>query len=321
MRTFKRLSQTLLSLATLVGLAATVVPGCVAQESSDGKPVNIAEEATQAEAVKHFDLAAFYFHNWKLPLAEVELEEAIALYPDFKAAHRDLCLVSFCEGNILRSVAEMMMTVGLGDPVPLTEQERETLNQKALTLHYNRGLQKAGTQKWSDAIAEFGWALTYQPDDAKVRRSLAFAYANTGNFALAEQQYARSFGLDPTDPYGHADFANLLSDKGEQERAMKQMDEAIKRAPNTAALHVDMGWMAEASGDLAKAGDEFSQAVRLSPQHAGLWAHLGHILEREGKSDEALQAYEKAISLDPDVDDVRARLLKLKQAYTGNQQS
>jgi Flp pilus assembly protein TadD len=311
LRTFERRLKTLLLLAVSINFAVAAVPSSCVQAADESGSVDEAQR--QSDAVTHFNLAGFYFHNWKLPLAEVELEESIAYYPDFKAAHRDLCLVSFCEGNILRSLAELMMTVGLGDPVPLTEKERTALNEKAMKLHYGRGLDQGGKQKWNDAIAEFRWALTYEPEDARVRRSLAFAYANIGNFALAEQQYAQSFGLDPADPYGHADFANVLADNGEKDRAMKQMSEALKRAPNAAALHVDMGWMAEASGDLQTADDEFSQAVRLSPQHAGLWAHLGHIFESEGKSDQALEAYEKALALDPEIDDVRARLLKLKQ--------
>jgi Flp pilus assembly protein TadD len=283
-------------------------------EEPTAQEVPMTDEMRQSEAVKHFDLAGFYLRQWKFPMAEIELEEAIANYPDLKAAHRDLCVVSFCQGNILRAVAEMMMTVGLGDPVPLTTAERAELDRKAMTAHYNRGIEQGTNRNWDDAISEFKWALTYAPDDARVHRSLAFAYANAGNFALAEQQYSQSFGLDPNDPYGHADFANVLSDKGEQQRAMSQMSEAIKRAPDAAALHVDMGWMAEASGDMAKASSEFREAVQLSPKHAGLWTHLGRILEEQGKADEALDAYQHALALDPGSEVARTRLLKLRHS-------
>src|SRR5207253_10375834 len=183
------------------------------------------------------------FQQWKLPIAEAEYEEAIAIDPSLKAAHRDLCLVLFCQGNFMRSLAEMMMVMGLGNPIPLTEQERADLDAKAMKRHYNAGIVQAGDNKWKPAIIEFNKAIAYEPDDARVHRSLAFAYANINEFNRAEQEYAVSFGLDPKDPYGHADFANVLSDKGQQQRAMQQMSEALKRAPNAAALHVDMGWM------------------------------------------------------------------------------
>ncbi|MBI4534161.1 MAG: hypothetical protein HY711_09480, partial [Candidatus Melainabacteria bacterium] len=58
--------------------------------------------AKESQAVEHFTLSNFYFSHWHLALAEVELEEAIAHWPDFKLAHRNLCLVSLFRGNFAR---------------------------------------------------------------------------------------------------------------------------------------------------------------------------------------------------------------------------
>lgn len=270
-----------------------------------------AEGVKETEAVKHYELGGFYFRKWDLDLAAVELDEAVMYWPDFKAAHRDLCLVSLFQVRPLRALAELMMVIGLGDPIPLNENERADLNRRAWTLHYNKGVDQAKHSRWKDAVAEFGWALSYAPNDARIHHSLAFAHANMGEFDAAEKQYAESFALDPSDAYAHADLATLLAEEGQRDKAAGQMSEAVKLAPAAAALHVDLGWMAESHGDFDTAGQEFRNAIHLSPKHAGLWAHLGQILERQGKSQEALDAYKQALAIDPGHDQARERLAKL----------
>ncbi len=278
----------------------------LAVDAENGKAVK------EGQATEHYSLAGFYFRKWDLPLAEAEFKVAIMNWPDFKAAHRDLCLVSLFRGEPLQALAELMMVLELGNPIPLNQNERNQLIEQTLTLHYNKGIEWGTRSKWKEAVAEFGWALSYDPDDVRIHRSLAFAYANLGNFEMAEKQYAASFALDPADPYAHADFANLLAEKGQQQRALSQMSQAVKLAPTTAALHVDLGWLAESHGDFSTAGQEFQRAVELSPRHAGLWTHLGRILEHEGKSQEAIAAYNKALALDPGREDARDRIARLR---------
>lgn len=273
--------------------------------------------AKETKAIVHYTLSNWYFYRWKLELAEVELQEAIVYWPGFKAAHRDLCLVSLFRGNFGQALAELMMTVGLGDPIPFNEQEKWELNKRALQLHYKQGVENGRRGLWKDAVAEFLWCLTYDPNDAVVRRSLAFAYSSLGEFDKAEWQYERTVRLDPSDAFARADFAFLLSDKGDKKRAMSQLTKAVKLAPSAAALHVDLGWMAETRGDLETAAEEFQKATELSPKHAWLWARLGGILERQGKTEEAARAYESAASLDRELNDARQALARLRAQTKG----
>jgi len=266
----------------------------------------------ESKAIVHYTLSTWYFYRWNLQLAEVELEEAIKYWPDFKAAHRDLCLVSLFRGNIGRSIAELMMVVGMGEPIPLNEEEKWDLNKRALQLHYKKGVEQGRKGHWTDAVAEFQWCLVYDKNDPVVHRSLAFAYSSLGEFAHAEAEYERSFQLDPSDAFGRADFAFLLSDKGDAKRALAQLSKAVKMSPAAAALHIDLGWMAEARGDLTVAAQEFRTAAELTPKHAWLWARLGAVLERQAKSDQAIKAYEQAVRLDPELKEARKSLQRLK---------
>lgn len=285
----------------------------VAEVTSSGSgSSNEQPELQKSQAISHYWLASSYFKQWKLELAGVELEEALAFWPDLQAAHKDLCLVDVLTGHPLRALAQLMMLVGLGDPIPLAAAQQTDLKERAVKLHYKQGIKSGAERNWTEAVTEFQWALSYKPEDANIYRSLAFAYANSGNLDKAEQFYQTTFKMSPTDAFAHADFAFMLSDNGKKQQAEQQLSQAVKLEPAAAALHVDLGWVAESGGDFATAEKEFRAAVDLSPKHGGLWAHLGRILEHEGKDSEAMDAYNQAIEIDPGQDDARQSLAKLK---------
>ena len=67
---------------------------------------------------KHYSLSRHYFSRVDLNLAELEIEQAIALKPQVKFAHRYYCLMALLRGNLPRSLAEFMMACGLGHAIP-----------------------------------------------------------------------------------------------------------------------------------------------------------------------------------------------------------
>lgn len=253
---------------------------------------------SQNEAADHYDAAKAYLGQGELDLADVELRAAISCVPKTMAAHRDYGLVSLFKGHPGRALAEFLMVIGIGEPIPYTDTQKEAIKNDGLKLHYRRGLALAAESKWKDALTELEWARFYKPNSAKVIRSMAFAYASEGNFDLAEKQYAQSFAMDPADAYSHADFAFLLAAKGSAERAIEQLSEAVKLQPKVAALHVDLGWMAESKGDLGEASTQFAEAIKLTPKQASLWTHLGKLQSRQGQSAEAIDSFKKALALD-----------------------
>jgi Flp pilus assembly protein TadD len=255
------------------------------------------EVSLEQKAYFHYEKGCRYMAHWKFTLSEIEFDEAIADKPDLSAAHRRLCLLELLRLNAGRALAEFMVVVGIAEPVPYSLPEKLTLNEKACKLHYEDGLEAANEHRWAGAVAEFQAALSYCPDNARVIRSEAFAYANAGAFDKAESLYKTSFAIDPTDAFAHADLAVLLSQKGDLRRAQGEMTKAVQLSPDTAALHVDLGWMAQSHGDLSTARQEFSKAIELSPNHAALWAHLGDLLQAQGQKQQAIDAYKHAAKL------------------------
>lgn len=297
--------------ATLAIVGALTAQYALAEPAQEPKPINAVEQSAAApaqkadplavlqnEAADHYDAAKAYLGQMELDLADVELRAAISCIPKTMAAHRDYGVVSLLKGHPARALAEFLMVIGIGEPIPYTATQKEAIENDGLKLHYRRGLALAAESKWKDALTELEWAKFYKPNSAKVIRSMAFAYASEGNFELAEKQYAQSFAMDPADAYSHADFAFLLAAKGSAERAIEQLSEAVKLQPKVAALHVDLGWMAESKGDLGEASRQFEEAIKLTPKQASLWTHLGKLQSRQGQSVQAVDSFERALALD-----------------------
>ena len=295
-----------------------IAAAAYAEREGKRKAAAMQAEAMHNEALDHYELARVYLGQWNAEMAEVELQSAIMCEPGIKAVHRDYVLVALMRANLMKAIAEAMMVVGLGEPIPLDDAQKDKLKESACKAHYIKGIAAARETKWKDAITEFQWALSYQPNNARVSRSMAFAYASMGDFNKAEKEYAASFAMDPSDAFAHADLAFLMEKAGHTSKAMEQLEEAVRLQPDVAALHVDLAWLAESKGDLNRASAEFEQAVKLSPKHAALWTHLGKLFARQGLSDRAIDAYKAALDLDPEQQDAEQGLHLLEPTVKPN---
>src|SRR3954451_10133302 len=103
-------------------------------------------------------------------------------------------------------------------------------------------------------------------------RSLAIAYCNRG-FALTEQR--------------------------EFDRAMTDLNEAIKIDPTYACSFSNRGRVFAFKGDLEKAVADYNQAIKLDPKFAVAYNNRGDALMRRGDIDKAIADFTQAIKLDP----------------------
>jgi tetratricopeptide (TPR) repeat protein len=282
----------------------------------------------------HFLLAQHYFSRADFKLAELEIEEAIALQPNSPSAHRFYCLIALMHLHIGRFLAESMMSIGLGHAIALTSAEQVELNNECATAHYRKGLSYEGQNRFPRAISELKIASYYAPLSIMILRSLAFNLSKGGLFDQAEKYYQESFKLSPQegidDAYAHADYAYLLVTMGRQDDAIAQLEKAIQIAPKVAALHVDLSLFLEAKGNLEQATKEIqialdtapkyndpsaylysSKTIRHAPTYANLWAHLGRLLDKQNEWGQAKGAYQYALTLGLQEPEIKTRLSEL----------
>ncbi len=91
--------------------------------------------------------------------------------------------------------------------------------------------------------------------------------------------------------------AEALSDAGEYEAALEQVEEALRDDPENAAGHTARGWALENLGAdrLIEARDAYVEALRLDP--TALWAKegLSNVLRRLGQAEDANRLAQEVI--------------------------
>lgn len=120
--------------------------------------------------------------------------------------------------------------------------------------------------------------------------------------ADAAVQRIQSSKPDLTDP-GSAELLRALADGlltlGRGDEALREVDTAIARSPDSAALQVMRGTVLARTQHPAEATTAFRRAVELDPKSATALGGLATMLATGGEAAEAIQLYDQAAALDP----------------------
>ncbi len=139
-------------------------------------------------------------------------------------------------------------------------------------------------------------------------RASAAAHHRAGRWQEAEQQYRKILTHSPDQADVRRDLAWLLYQRGDRASAIDQLRRAIADDPSRAIFHSELGVMLRGSGLVDEAVPCFEEAIRLDP---GLWQaqfNLGNALQQLGRFDRAVQCYTNVLRLAPDDADVHLNL-------------
>jgi tetratricopeptide (TPR) repeat protein len=115
--------------------------------------------------------------------------------------------------------------------------------------------------------------------------------------ALAHFQTAERW--DAYSPEIRQELAIVFSQLGRPEDAVKELQEAVKLAPNEAEFHFKLALAWNELGESAKALAELGEAVKLNPRHARAQYNLGLARNAAGNPEGAIQALLAAEAADP----------------------
>jgi TolB-like protein/Tfp pilus assembly protein PilF len=145
--------------------------------------------------------------------------------------------------------------------------------------------------------------------------SLAEAHASLGNvllvfewdFPAAEREFRRAINLNPSYPYAHQWYAELLSSTGRYEEAIQQNQKAVELEPGS--IHrLNLGLSYMLAGRYADAEQEFRKTLDMEPGYAIAHYSHAHLLVRENKFNEAVAEMEFAVHATPESSYYRAYL-------------
>jgi TolB-like protein/tetratricopeptide (TPR) repeat protein len=185
--------------------------------------------------------------------------------------------------------------------------------QQAIAKDPNFALAYSGLADSYYSLARNSAALSPKEAGAKARQAaekaveidptLAEAHASLGNvllvfewdFAGAEREFRRAIGLNPSYPYAHQWYAELLWSTGHYEESVAEARKAVELEPFTSILRVNLGFALMFSKRFPEAEQELRRTLDIDPSYPIAHYGFGQILVAKSKPEDAVAEMEKAI--------------------------
>ena len=200
--------------------------------------------------------------------AVAHLERAIALFPEWGAAHYAL-------GLSYRALG------------------RRDEAQRALDRHTQYG------PRWPAVEDPVLATVTTLRDDAQTSLQRGLKLADAGDLAGAIAAHEAALARDPSIAQAHANLISLYGRAGNWVKAEEHYQAVVTLGFNLGDAHYDHGVLLGLQEKWEPAADAYRQAIAINPRHAHAQNNLGQILERERRFEEAAAAYRQAVDSEP----------------------
>ena len=229
-------------------------------------------------AGKHFDAAAEL-----APLGQRGPLRARAAYARGR--------MHLAAGRLDRAVVELLLAA--------------SLDANAADVFFALGETYAQAGDASNAVRAFDRAIELAPDDPRAHTGRGGALAGLGETERALADLARAMELaKPDDPDPWVRRAVIHLNAGRPRDAVRDLDEAIARDPDSADHYLVCGTARQAIGGtegLSRAVEDFDRAIEVDPKRADAHFRRGLALARLGETARAETAFAVAVGLDPEL--------------------
>jgi len=215
-------------------------------------------------------------------------ERAIAISPNYAAAHSNLGVVKQHTGRLPEAIAHYRQALAIDGNLAETAS--------------NLGSALAEAGETEEAIAEYERALSLNPNCAEALINLGLLREEQGDVAEAISCYEQAIQVNPNCAVAYFNLGIALEAQGEEaesganyERAIANYERAIAIEPNyVEALH-HLAYASIGQGKIADAIAYYDRALALQPDLAETDLALGSCLSNQDKLDEALAFCQQAI--------------------------
>jgi tetratricopeptide (TPR) repeat protein len=237
-------------------------------------------------AESHTALALASMERGAPERAEAELEDAIAINPNYADLHYHLGCARLSKGDAPGAV------IALRRALDINPRYAKAMLQLGVAL-YASGDRAGGLHRVQEALAL---------DEAFNKAPLAEARAadDRADTETALRHLRRIGEADVDDIAFHAKLAVDLFRRGMLAEAADEFRAALAINPNYADLRNQLGVTLFASGRDAEAEAEFARALAINNRYVEAHVNRGLALRRLGRDSEARAEFEAALELDPD---------------------
>ncbi len=132
-----------------------------------------------------------------------------------------------------------------------------------------------------------------------LRMDLAETYVRKGAYTAAIPFLIRAVAEFPSDAHIRVLYGTVLREQGLYPQAEKELLEATRLAPSSAAAWASIGVLYDLMRRPTDAEAAHRKAIELAPRNATAWNNLGFSLYVAGRNEEAVTTLETALALDP----------------------
>ena len=155
------------------------------------------------------------------------------------------------------------------------------------------------------ALASAAVMVTFAPAAAQLSQKWTWCVNQGGTFSADQRINGCSSviqsGRETPRNLAVAYYSRGLAyyDKGDDDRAIAEYNEAIRLDPQLAQAYSSRGLAYDHKGDLGRAEPDYNEAIRLDPKYAQAYFNRGNAYYQKGEDDRAITDYSEAIRLDP----------------------
>jgi tetratricopeptide (TPR) repeat protein len=226
------------------------------------------------------------YQSGRLTEAAEQIQQALAIHPNFPLAHFNLGIVYRQQGQPEQAVSSYRQAIALK---PDYAEAHDNLGNVLEELGRN-----------AEAIDSYHHALVLNPDSVSTRYHLGVTMKSAGRMEEAADYLRQVLVLQPAHAEAHFQLGETLIALGQVEEAIGAYQRAIGVKPADAEVHFALGNAFKNLGRTADVVLCYKRGLTLKPDAA--WAHsnLGLALQAQNRLAESIASFERAIPLDPD---------------------
>lgn len=238
-------------------ISARVVAALALQFDERARSRVARHSTDSAEAYEHYLRGRFHLSQGQPRQAAAMFEEAIALDPDYAAAHAGLADV----------LSRLPIATDVASAKPMERARRQAMRALEIDPELASAHAVLGwigfyyDWDWAASEAHYRRALALDGADFSARLGYAHLLSNTGRAAEALEQADLALALDPHSPLAGTLKSQFLLHGGREAEARAQLQATLANAPGFWIAQVMLGQLHLADGRLPEAIAAFENAV------------------------------------------------------------
>lgn len=138
-----------------------------------------------------------------------------------------------------------------------------------------------------------------EPTDPETRVELGYTYLLKGENDKAIQELNQALLLDPKSFDAYYNLGLVMLKEERNNEALEKFQKAVDLSPKDFKGHLQKGVAYRSLGMYKEASVSLAQANKLLPGSADIIYETGRVAEAQGQKDAAIQIYKEALSYDP----------------------